>query len=44
MERKQFRAVADDIFTSMRAYDPGLFEKTIEFQTMHLRRKNSELG
>jgi hypothetical protein len=36
--------VFDDIFTSMRAYDPGLFEKTIEFQTMHLRRKNSELG
>jgi hypothetical protein len=36
--------VLDDIFTALRAYDPDLFEKTIEFQTLHLRRKSNELG
>ena len=36
--------VFDDIFTAMRTYDYDLFEKTIEFQTLHLRRKSIELG
>jgi tryptophan 2,3-dioxygenase len=36
--------VFDDIFSAMRVYDAGLFEKTIEFQTLHLRRKSNELG
>lgn len=36
--------IFDDIFSAMRAYDFDLFEKTIEFQTVHLRRKSNELG
>jgi transposase len=36
--------VFDSIFTALRAYDCDLFEKTIEFQTLHLRRKSIELG
>jgi hypothetical protein len=36
--------VFDDIFTALRSYDPNLFEQTIEFQALHLRRKSNELG
>lgn len=36
--------VFDDIFSSLRSYNFDLFEQTIEFQTVHLRRKSSELG
>ena len=36
--------VFDDIFTALRAYDPKLLDQTIEFQTIHLRRKSNELG
>lgn len=40
----QYVDTFDDIFSSLRAYSPDLFERTIEFQTMHLRRKSNELG
>ncbi|WP_221413157.1 phage terminase small subunit-related protein, partial [Dysgonomonas sp. 521] len=40
----QYVDVFDDIFSAMRAYNYELFEKTIEFQTIHLRRKSNELG
>ncbi|MDU1892749.1 MAG: hypothetical protein E6767_18875 [Dysgonomonas sp.] len=36
--------VFDDIFSALRVYNPDLFEETIEFQTVHLRRKSNELG
>lgn len=36
--------IFDDIFTALRTHDSDLFEKTIEFQTAHLRRKSIELG
>ncbi|WP_165025622.1 hypothetical protein [Dysgonomonas sp. ZJ279] len=36
--------VFDDIFTALRSYNFDLFEKTIDFQTLHLRRKSNELG
>ena len=36
--------VFDDIFTALRAYDEDLFDKTIDFQTLYLRRKSNELG
>lgn len=36
--------VFDDIFTALRAYNFDLFEKTIDFQTVYLRRKSNELG
>jgi len=40
----QYVDTFDDIFSSLRGYNPELFEQTIEFQTMHLRRKSNELG
>lgn len=40
----QYVDTFDDIFSSLRTYSPDLFEQTIEFQTMHLRRKSNELG
>lgn len=36
--------VFDDIFSAMRLYSAELFESTIEFQTVHLRRKSNEMG
>lgn len=34
----------DEIFFALEAYNPDLFEQTIEFQTLHLRRKSNELS
>ncbi len=36
--------VMDDIFNCLREHDEDLFEKTIDFQTLHARRKINELG
>lgn len=36
--------VFDEIFRALKAYNPELFEQTIDFQTLHLRRKSNELG
>lgn len=36
--------VFDDIFTALRNYNSDLFNQTIEFQTLYLRRKSNELG
>jgi transposase len=36
--------IFDEIFSALRAYNPELFEQTIDFQTMYLRRKSNELG
>lgn len=36
--------VFDDIFSALRAFDAELFDKTIDFQTLHLRKKSNELG
>lgn len=40
----QYVDVFDDIFSAMRAFDPELFETTINFQSVHLRKKSNELG
>ena len=36
--------VFDDIFTSLRSYDEDLWGKTIDFQTIQVRKKTNELG
>lgn len=36
--------VMDDIFNSMRLLDEELFNNTIEFQSIHIRKKTAELG
>jgi len=36
--------VFDDIFTSLRNYDEDLWGKTIDFQTIQIRKKTNELG
>ena len=36
--------VFDEIFRALKSYSPELFDNTIEFQTLHLRRKSNELG
>lgn len=36
--------VFDAIFSDMRAYNFDLFEQTIDFQSIHLRKKSNELG
>jgi transposase len=36
--------IFDDIFTALRQYDEDLFNQSIPFQTLHIRRKTSELG
>jgi transposase len=40
----QYVDTFDDIFSALRTYNIDLFEETIEFQTLHLRRKSNELG
>lgn len=36
--------VLDDIFNSMRQYDESLWERTIDFQSVYVKRKTIELG
>ncbi|GAB6123073.1 hypothetical protein [Dysgonomonas termitidis] len=36
--------IFDEIFRALKSYSPELFEQTIEFQTLYLRRKSNELG
>ncbi len=36
--------VFDDIFTSLRNFDEDLWGKTIDFQTIQIRKKTNELG
>lgn len=36
--------VFDDIFTALRVFNEELWEKTIDFQTLQIRKKTNELG
>lgn len=36
--------VFDSIFSDLRAYNADFFDQTIQFQTLHLRKKSNELG
>lgn len=36
--------VFGEIFNALREYSPEMWEASVDFQTMHLRKKSNELG
>lgn len=36
--------VMDDIFSALRSYDEDLWSKTIDFQSLHIRKTTNQLG